>query len=167
MDLLMDRMPDDIEAAARALLREACDRDLSLATAESCTGGLLAALLTDVEGCSHVFERGFVAYSKAAKTAMLGIPPELIEGEGAVSKAVALAMAEGALAHSQADIVLSVTGYAGSADEGEEPGLVHFACVRRGHAPDHVEAHFGDRGRGHVRVETARTAFAMMTKALG
>lgn len=167
MDLLMDRMPDDIEAAARALLREACDRDLRLATAESCTGGLLAALLTDVEGCSHIFERGFVAYSEAAKTEMLGIPAELIEREGAVSKAVALAMTEGALARSKADIALSVTGYAGSAEEGEEPGLVHLACARRGCTPEHLEAHFGHRGRGAVRAETARVAFAMMMKAMG
>jgi nicotinamide-nucleotide amidase len=166
MDLLMDRMPDDIEDAARALLDEACDRDLSLATAESCTGGLIAALLTDVEGCSHVFERGFISYSNASKRDMLGIPLELIEQEGPVSKAVALAMVEGALARSEADIVLSITGFAGAAEEGDEPGLVHFACARRGQAIRHHEAHFGEKGRGHVRADAARVALKMMADAM-
>ena len=163
MDLLLDKMPDDVEDTARALLREACDRALTLATAESCTGGLIAALLTDVEGGSHVFERGFVAYSKAAKGEMLGVPEALIEREGAVSKAVALAMVEGAMAKSQADIAVAVTGFAGA---GEKPGLVHFGCARRGQPPTHFEAHFGNRGRALIRAETARVALAMMRSAM-
>lgn len=167
MDLLMDKMPADVEATARSLLDQACDREITLATAESCTGGLLAALLTDVEGCSHVFERGFVAYSKEAKSDMLGVPAALIDEEGAVSKAVALAMAEGALARSAADIVVAVTGFAGAGGSGDEAGLVHFACIRRGRDPVHREEHFGDRGRAVIRVETARVALAMMADALG
>src|SRR3546814_7151626 len=109
------------------LLEKACARELTLATAESCTGGMLASLLTDVEGCAHVFERGFVTYTDESKAEMLGIPLDLIKQEGAVSRAVAIAMAEAALERSKAHVALSVTGYA---DTGEEPGLVHLEIGR-------------------------------------
>ena len=165
-DPLIARLPQDVEQAVTALLQQACTRGLALATAESCTGGLLAALLTDVEGCSHAFERGFVAYSEEAKSGMLGIDRHLIDAEGAVSKTVALAMANGALAHSRADVAMAITGFAGPAGPDDEPGLVHFACARRGRAAAHREAHFGNIGRGAVRVAAVRVALAMMGEAL-
>ncbi|WP_184156825.1 CinA family protein [Sphingobium lignivorans] len=166
MELLVDRLPGDLERAVRAVLSQACERDLRLATAESCTGGLLAALLTDVEGCSHAFERAFVTYSEEAKTDMLGVDPGLIAETGAVSAAVARAMAIGALERSRADIVLAVTGFAGAAGPEDEPGLVHFACARRGREPVLREAHFGNRGRSAIRLETVRMAISMMRDAL-
>lgn len=166
MERLIDRLPDDVERMAHDLLTRACDRDLALATAESCTGGLIATILTDVEGASHAFERGFVVYTDAAKAGMLGIPRDLIDSHGAVSREVALAMARGALNHSAADIVLSVTGFAGAAGADGEPGLVHFAAIRRGRPPVHREEHFGNRGRADVRIACVRVGLRMMTDAL-
>mgnify|MGYP003583446875 FL=1 len=166
MGRLIDRLPDELEEAAQAFLRKACERSLTIATAESCTGGLIASLLTDVEGSSHAFERGFVVYSDDAKTEMLGIDPQVLNEQGAVSKAVALAMAKGELVHSTAHIDLAVTGFAGPAGPDDEPGLVHFACTRRGRGPVHREEHFGDIGRTSVRVEAVRVALQMMTDAL-
>lgn len=153
----------DVEHATRALLEAACDGGLTLATAESCTGGMIASLLTDVPGASHAFERGFITYSDRAKEEMLGVPVALVEREGAVSRAVAVAMAEGALERSGADIALSVTGFAG---EGDEPGLVHFACARRGRGTRHREEHFGDIGRGRVRLKALEIAVEMMADML-
>ena len=101
-------LPDEIEEATRRLLAKACERDLSLATAESCTGGMLASLLTDVQGVAHAFDRGFVTYSEEAKTEMLGVPAGADRAtKGAVSREVAIAMAEGALARSRANIALA------------------------------------------------------------
>jgi nicotinamide-nucleotide amidase len=156
-------LPNEVEEATRRLLARACDDGLTLATAESCTGGMLASLLTDVKGVAHAFDRGFVTYSEAAKSAMLGVPASLIEEKGAVSKAVAVVMAEGALARSSADIALAITGFA---DSGEEPGLVHFACARTGRATAHREQHFGAIGRGGVRVNALRVALEMMEEML-
>nr|WP_194303978.1 CinA family protein [Chthonobacter albigriseus] len=159
-------MPDDVEAAIQRVLKQACERDLKITTAESCTGGLIASLLTDVEGCSHAFERGFVVYTEDAKHQMLGVPMEMLEKEGAVSRAVAVALAEGALAHSPADISLSVTGFAGPAGPGDEPGLVHFASARRGRPTRHLEAHFGDVGRGAIRIACVRTGLGLLREML-
>lgn len=156
-------LPGRLEEETRRLLEKACERELVLATAESCTGGMLASLLTDVEGVAHAFDRGFVTYSEAAKTELLGVPADLIAKQGAVSKAVAIAMAEGALARSKAHIALAVTGYAG---EGEEPGLVHFACAREGRITAHREAHFGPRGRGANRIAALEVAVEMMAEML-
>ena len=156
-------LPNDLEEATRALLTKACERKLTLATAESCTGGILASLLTDVQGVAHVFDRGFVTYSEAAKTEMLGVPAALIAGKGAVSKDVAVAMAEGALARSHADLVLAITGFA---DAGEDPGLVHFACARAGRVTTHREERFGGIGRGGVRLSALAVAVEMMEAAL-
>ena len=156
-------LPNRVEEATRRLLAKACERELVLATAESCTGGLLASLLTDVPGVAHAFERGFVTYSEESKTELLGVPADLIATEGAVSKAVAVAMAEGALARSRANIALAITGFA---DKGEEPGLVHFACARAGRISAHREAHFGPVGRGAVRVAALEVAIEMMTEML-
>jgi len=156
-------LPNAVEEATRRLLEKACERDLVLATAESCTGGMLASLLTDVQGVAHAFDRGFVTYSNEAKHEMLGIPLDLIEEEGAVSRDVALAMAEGALERSRAHIALAVTGFA---DKGDEPGLVHFACARAGRITKHREEHFGPIGRGATRIECMRVAVEMMTEML-
>ena len=101
-------------------MRRLCDKGLTIATAESCTGGMLAALLTDIEGAGRAFDRGFVTYSKGSKTELLGIDPELLERNDAVSETVARAMAEGALKRSEADIAISITGFAGPGAPGEE-----------------------------------------------
>jgi len=156
-------LPNRVEEATRRLLAKAGERGLVLATAESCTGGMLASLLTDVQGGAHAFDRGFVTYSEEAKTEMLGVPADLIEARGAVSKEVATAMAEGALSRSRANIALAITGFA---DTGEEPGLVHFACAREGRMTAHREEHFGPIGRGATRVASLDVAIAMMTEML-
>lgn len=160
-------LPTRTEEAAEALLRLCCKADLKLATAESCTGGLLASLLTDVEGASHAFERGFVVYSEDAKCELLGIAREQIDSCGAVSRDVAIAMARGAIAQSKADVALAITGYAGGAPPGDEPGLVHFACARRDGPTAHREEHFGDIGRGPIRIAAIAVALEMMKEALG
>ena len=156
-------LPNETEEATRRLLAKACDREMMFATAESCTGGMLASLMTDVRGVAHAFDRGFVTYTNEAKNEMLGVPLELIEEKGAVSKEVAVAMAQGALERSRANIALSITGFA---DKGEEPGLVHFACARAGRTTAHREEHFGAIGRGGVRVACMRVALEMMTEML-
>jgi nicotinamide-nucleotide amidase len=156
-------LPGELEEATRLLLAKACERELVLATAESCTGGMLASLLTDVQGVAHAFDRGFVTYSEEAKTEMLGVSAALIEAKGAVSKEVAMAMAEGALSRSGANIALAITGFA---DTGREPGLVHFACARNGRITAHREEHFGPVGRGAVRVAALGVAIGMMTEML-
>jgi nicotinamide-nucleotide amidase len=165
-ETLSTQLPDDVEEAIHRVLDAACKQELRLATAESCTGGLIASLLTDVEGSSHAFERGFVVYSNAAKTDLLQVPPGLIQGEGAVSRAVAEAMAEGALAASRADIAIGVTGFAGPAGDGCEEGLIHFACARHGRETRHREEHFGAIGRGPARLACVRTALAMIEEML-
>lgn len=162
-ETLSQLLPPEVEEATRMLLSKASERELTLATAESCTGGMLASLLTDVQGVAHSFDRGFVTYSDEAKQEMLGIPLELIEREGAVSKAIALAMAERALERSRANICLSITGYA---DKGDEPGLVHFACARAGRKTAHRVEHFGAIGRGGTRIACMRVAVEMMADML-
>ena len=156
-----------IEAARRAL-RLASRKKLLIATAESCTGGMIAATITEIAGCSSVFERGFVTYSNDSKTELLGVPERILEADGAVSEATARAMAEGALAHSRADVTVAVTGIAGP-DGGtpEKPvGLVHLAAARHGCPTLHRVEHFpGDRAA--VRAATARTAFEMLSEILG
>nr|WP_206377009.1 CinA family protein [Sphingomonas sp. G-3-2-10] len=159
-------MPPEVDDAARALLQKACDRGLAIVTAESCTGGLLASLLTDVEGVSSAFERGFVTYSEDAKCELLGIARDTVAHCGAVSREVAIAMAEGALRASHGDVALSITGFAGPGGPDDEPGLVHFACARTGRETAHREAHFGDIGRGPVRIECLRVGLQMLEEAL-
>jgi nicotinamide-nucleotide amidase len=162
-ETLSPLLPDETEEATRRLLAKACERDLMFATAESCTGGMLASLLTDVRGVAHAFDRGFVTYTNAAKHEMLGVPLELIDARGAVSREVAIAMAEGALERSRAHIALSVTGFA---DAGDEPGLVHFGCARAGRKTAHREEHFGPGGRGATRVKCMKVAVEMMSEML-
>ena len=160
-------LPDEVDRAARDVLAAACAQKLALATAESCTGGMLASLLTDVEGVSSTFERGYVVYSEDAKCDLLHIARDTVERCGAVSREVALAMADGALADSRADIALSITGFAGPGGPDDEPGLVHFACARTGYETAHREQHFGDIGRGPTRIECMRVALEMIGEAIG
>jgi nicotinamide-nucleotide amidase len=149
---------------ATGLLADFRGRGLKLATGESCTGGLIAGLLTEIAGSSDVVERGFVTYSNEAKAEMLGVDPALIERLGAVSAEVARAMAAGALAHSRADVAVSVTGVAGpgGGSLAKPVGLVHLAAARRGGAIIHHEARFGDIGRAGIRVATIAQALAML-----
>lgn len=160
--------PDHLSQAATDILAEAKRRGLLIATAESCTGGLLSACICEIPGCSAALERGFVTYSNESKTEMLGVPAELIQAKGAVSAEVARAMVEGALAHSRADIAVSVTGIAGP-DGGtpEKPvGLVHFAAARKGGGVIDEERRFGDIGRLAVQSESVAQAFLMLRRAM-
>ena len=165
-ETLSPALPDDIEALIDRVLQHACDRGLTLATAESCTGGLIASVLTDVEGRSHAFERGYVVYTNDAKAEEVAVPSRLIEQNGAVSEPVARAMAEGALRCSGASVAVAVTGFAGAAGPDDEPGLVHFALAAAGIPTVHEEHHFGDVGRGPVRLECLRVALRMMERAV-
>lgn len=159
-------LPQDLDERAERLMRALCDRGLSVARAESCTGGMLAALLTDIEGAGRGFDRGFVTYTKEAKAELLGIDRQLLEENEAVSEPVARAMAEGALAKSSGDLALAVTGVAGPGGEGCEEGLVHMALARRGGATEHRVEHFGSAGRGPVRVDSLRTMLEMLEQAI-
>ncbi|WP_428696889.1 CinA family protein [Stappia sp.] len=145
-----------LENLATRVIRDFSGAGWMLATAESCTGGLIAGVLTEIPGSSAVIERGFVTYSNEAKTEMLGVPSDLIASDGAVSPRVAIAMAEGALARSRADVAVSVTGVAGpGGGSPDKPvGLVHFGFARRGFAARHLEKRFGDIGRDKVRLAT-------------
>jgi nicotinamide-nucleotide amidase len=165
-ETLEPALPDGLDALAERLMRRLCDRGLKVATAESCTGGMAAALLTDIEGCGHGFDRGFVTYSKEAKSELLGIDRGLLDRNEAVSEPVARAMAEGALNRSDADIAVSVTGFAGPAGNGCEEGLVHFALARRGAGTIHRVEHFGPLGRGPVRLKSLAVMLEMIEEAL-
>lgn len=155
---------DDLIRSAEALLTTLRARKLMVATAESCTGGLIAGVLTEIAGSSDVVERGFVTYSNEAKTELIGVPAEMIAAHGAVSKEVALAMAAGALAHSRADISVAVTGVAGpgGGTAAKPVGLVHLAAERRGRPPIHRECRFGAIGRHGIRMATIAVAFEMV-----
>jgi nicotinamide-nucleotide amidase len=159
-------LPRKVQDRAERVLDGAHERELKLATAESCTGGLLAALLTDVGGRGHVFDRGFVVYAKQAKCDLLGIAREKVDACGAVSEPVAREMAQGALRRSQADVAVAITGFAGPAGPDDEEGLVHFACARRGGEVAHREEHFGKIGRDGVRIAALETALEMIERAL-
>ena len=162
--------PDHLDDLAAALLKSAAAAGLRVATAESCTGGLLSALLTDVEGLSHVFERGFVVYVEIAKTEMLGVDAARLQREGAVSEWTARAMAAGALDHSSAGLAVAITGFAGPGGKGTEEGLVHIAVARRGlrtHKVDHARAHYGTCGRARVRAQAAEAAIRLALDAVG
>jgi nicotinamide-nucleotide amidase len=153
----------DLTKEAAALLDDLRDRGLKLATAESCTGGLIAALLTEIASSSDVVESGFVAYSNAAKTELLGVPEALLAEHGAVSETVARAMAQGALARSHADIAVAVTGLAGpgGGTAAKPVGLVHIAAALRGGAVLHRECRFGDIGRGAIRIASVEAALQL------
>lgn len=160
--------PEKLTAAARDILDEARKRGLLLATAESCTAGLISACIAQIPGSSSVLERGFVTYSNEAKTELLGVPESLIAAHGAVSAEVARAMAEGALAHSRAAISVSCTGIAGpDGGSATKPvGLVHMAAARRGGQLIHVEQRFGDIGRLQVQLATVAEAFVLLRQVM-
>ncbi len=151
---------------AESLITSCRATGLTIATAESCTGGLLAALLTATPGSSEVFDRGFVTYSNAAKIECLGASPKILERFGAVSREAALAMAAGALAHSNAAIALSITGIAGpGGGTPQKPvGLVHFGLAKRSGAVTAAECRFGDLGRDAVRSAAIATALDLLVE---
>jgi nicotinamide-nucleotide amidase len=165
-ETLEPALPDHLDEQAERLMHRVCDKGLAIATAESCTGGMLAALLTDIEGAGHGFDRGFVTYSRQAKHDVLGIDPDLLDQNEAVSEAVAMAMAKGAIARSDADLAIGVTGFAGPAGPNHEEGLVHFALARRGGTTVHREKHFGAAGRGPVRLKSLKEMLEMLEQAL-
>ena len=137
---------------------------LHIVTAESCTGGLVAGALTEIPGSSDVVERGFVTYSNAAKTSMLGVPAATLGAHGAVSRETAEAMAQGALAHSEAQLVVAITGIAGpSGGSPDKPvGLVHFAAAVRDGQCLHREKRFGKIGRHKVRMQSVAEALHLL-----
>ena len=149
------------------ILQSAGLQGYHIATAESCTGGMLAAALTDVAGSSAVFDCGFVTYSNAAKIAMLGVAPQTLDAFGAVSEEIAVQMAEGALAHSEADLAVSITGIAGPGGSEFKPeGRVCFALAKRGDVTQVETVEFGPRGRDKVRLAARDHALAILAKAL-
>jgi nicotinamide-nucleotide amidase len=158
----------DLLPLAEDIIRTAAEKGLMISTAESCTGGLIAGLLTEVAGSSAVLDRGFVTYSNDAKQEMLGVPGEILKQYGAVSPETAIAMAEGALAHSKASMSVSVTGIAGpGGGSPEKPvGTVHFAIAAKGQEPLHQAAAFGDLGRGEIRLSAVRTAIQLISNAI-
>jgi nicotinamide-nucleotide amidase len=169
LQLPPDDLPDEASQLARraeTVLRELDRASLRVATAESCTGGLLASLFTDIEGLSRTFDRGFVTYSVEAKCDLLGLEPIFVERHGVVSREVAHAMAQGALDRSPADIACAVTGFAGRAGPRDEAGLVHLAVLRRGSRPVLRECHFGDDGRDTIRARAAGAVLEMLEEVL-
>jgi len=158
----------DLRDRAAALLEAYRAKGLKIATAESCTGGLVAALLTEISGSSAVVERGFVTYSNEAKTESIGVPADLVAAHGAVSEPVARAMAEGALAHSRADVAVGITGVAGptGGTVAKPVGLVHFGLARRGSETVHLERRYGDLGRENVRRRAVEDALLLLEQAI-
>lgn len=160
--------PQDIQRLAQQIVATASERGLMLATAESCTGGLVAAALTAVPGSSAALDRGFVTYSNAAKMQMLDVPEDTLARHGAVSEATARAMTSGAAARSGAQVSVSVTGVAGpGGGSAEKPvGLVHFAASGPAGVV-HREMRFGDIGRDAVRLASVRVALELLADRLG
>lgn len=156
----------DLGARGRALLEAAAEQNLALAAAESCTGGLIAATLTGIEGVSSCFKGGFVTYCNEAKTAMLGIPAADIDRFGVVSPQIALAMARRARILAGADLAVGVTGFTGDAGDGNENGLVHIAVAHAG-GDIAQECHFGDVGRNEGRAHSAAAALDLLLRAIG
>jgi nicotinamide-nucleotide amidase len=159
----------DLITRASELIARYRAAGLMAATAESCTGGLIAGLLTEIPGSSDMLERGFVVYSNAAKQELLGVPAETLVNHGAVSEPTAVAMAEGALANSRAEVAVSVTGIAGpdGGTAAKPVGLVHFACARRGKPTVAREERFGAIGREAVRLASVRVALDLLEAAAG
>lgn len=158
--------PADIEVKAGEIIAAFTARGLKVATAESCTGGLIAGALTEISGSSAVVDRGFVTYSNEAKVAMLGVEAATLIAHGAVSRQTAIEMAQGAVAHSASDFAVAVTGIAGpGGGSADKPvGLVHLAASGRNGALLHREMRYGDIGRSKIRLATVRTALDMLTE---
>jgi nicotinamide-nucleotide amidase len=160
----MSVFPADIEAEAQRIIETFASRRLMVATAESCTGGLIAGALTEIAGSSAVVDRGYVTYTNHAKVEMLGVKQATLDFHGAVSQETALQMVQGALFRSRADLAVAVTGIAGpGGGTAEKPvGLVHLAARSRAGAVLHREMRYGDLGRSEIRLATIRTAFEML-----
>lgn len=157
-------LDDDIVEAAKQLLAICKRKNLLVATAESCTAGLVAGTLSEVPGVSSILDRGYVTYSNEAKHEMLGVPRETLEKYGAVSRETAEAMVRGVLGHARVNLAVSVTGIAGpDGGTAEKPvGLVHFAAGTRTGKLMHVEKRFGNPGRATVRKQSVLQAFRML-----
>lgn len=160
--------PADLILAAEKLSTHLRSSGLMIATAESCTGGLIAGLLTELPGSSAIVDRGFVTYSNEAKHEMLGVPMDLLEQHGAVSQPVAEAMARGALANSNAQVSVAVTGIAGpdGGTAAKPVGLVHIAAAY-GAIVQHRECRFGAIGREQIRLDTIDAALALVAEIVG
>jgi nicotinamide-nucleotide amidase len=163
--------PDDIVALAQSVHDLALEHGKRITVAESCTGGLLSAVLTDMAGASVVYDRGFITYSNASKHKQLGVSEDIIDTFGAVSEAVAWAMARGALERSDADLAVAITGIAGPAggSDMKPVGLVVFALVKKGDEPEQYVAdsrQFGDVGRLEIRLQAVRAALELLKCAL-
>ena len=159
-------LPPDLYALAQRVVAENAAAGRKVALAESCTGGLVCAALTEIPGSSAVLDRGFVTYSAEAKQDLLGLSADLVDCNDAVSAEVAKAMAEGALSRCNADIALSVTGFAGPGGPEHEEGLVYMACAVRNAGTQVEERHFGAIGRGPVRIETLKVLVDMLCRAI-
>src|ERR1044071_6299437 len=157
-------LDDDIVEAGKRLLDICKRKNLLIATAESCTAGLVSGTLTEIPGVSSILDRGYVTYSNEAKHEMLGVPRDVLDRHGAVSRETAEAMMRGVLGHSRVHLAVSITGIAGP-DGGtkEKPvGLVHFATASRAGKLLHVEKRYGDIGRADVRKQSVLQAFRML-----
>ena len=154
-------------ARAQSLVQAYLSAGLKLTTAESCTGGMIAAAITDVPGSSSIFERGYVTYSNAAKTEMLNVPPALFDSVGAVSIEVAQAMADGSLLAAGADVAVSVTGIAGPGGSEFKPeGRVCFGLAQSGKGTQTHQIDFGALGRDNVRQASVDYALELLASAL-
>lgn len=162
----MSLFPEDIAAAARAIVTDFTRKGWMIATAESCTGGLIAGALTDVPGSSAVVDRGFVTYTNEAKMDLIGVQSAVLAAHGAVSRQTALQMASGALTRSRAHVSVAVTGIAGPGGGSDEKpvGLVHLAAKCRDGRVLHREMRYGDLGRDGIRLATVRTALEMLAE---
>ncbi|WP_417497702.1 CinA family protein [Maricaulis sp.] len=159
--------PNQLVQKATQFLDDARTAGVLAATAESCTGGLLSGLITDIAGASDVFERGFVTYSNEAKCELLGIPTAVIAANGAVSAEVARRMAQQCLFKSNADITVSITGVAGPGGTPHKPaGLVYFGLAVRDHPTRVLCQRFGDRGRTQVRLASVETALDLLSEGV-
>jgi len=158
----------DLHAAAQRVIDACSERRLMVATAESCTGGLVVAALTEIPGSSAVVAAGFVTYSNDAKHSMLSVSLETLRQHGAVSRATARAMADGVLAHAPVDLAVAVTGIAGPGGGTDEKpvGLVHIAAARAGTATATQVCRFGEIGREQIRLKTVEAALALLTTLL-
>lgn len=163
----MSTFSPELLNTAESLLQHLRTKNLTLSAAESCTGGLLSALLTEIAGSSDVFTHGYITYANAAKTAMVGVPEGLIQTHGAVSEQVAVAMAEGALKTSGASISIAITGIAGpgGATANKPVGLVHMAVARAGEPTRHQVQQFSGN-RNTVRLQAVHAAMELLHKQL-
>lgn len=160
--------PSPLLRLAEVVIADARQAKLRICTAESCTGGMIATLLTEVPGSSAVFDRGLIVYTNRAKQDLLGVPGDLIADMGEVSEAVARMMAEGAVENSNAQLAIAVTGIAGpGGGTARKPiGLVHIAAAREGRSILHEEQHFGDIGRTEVRLKTCEAALQLLHRLI-